>query len=131
MSGCVEVMVLPAGFPASASALAAGLGTAALVAGVGVGAYLAVQQLRKDYQQALDDFERRSEADMQMRLERIHQEHLASVLATALAQETQYVATGNATEQFLANRIQYLLRRTGDLPKPDPDLLAQCQTLQV
>ncbi len=128
MSGVVDVLVLPpvvvalfAGGPASAVLVGAGA--------AGYGAYSALERLRKDYLQGLQEFHARSAEEQQQREQLATEHEAATDVAVKLAGLTSVSGVENATLTFLREHARELTQHIAESSAPNEELLAQCQTL--
>lgn len=121
MSHAVSVLAVPQ--------IGLGLGAVGLVALAGYGSYVAVCKLRKDYQQSLAEFQQRCQAEACERNAFINREHATTSAALALAAGTRALAVEDASVRFVRTQVVLLVQRLPKLPRPDPDLDAQCALL--
>ncbi|MEI7831785.1 MAG: hypothetical protein WCJ56_01085 [bacterium] len=128
MSCTVSVFTAPSLFPAGI-----GLGTAAATAGIvalaGYGSYVAIQRLRRDYQETYCEFNTRALEHAQLRIEFTAQNSAAATMAASLAASTLVQANEAATLTFLHEHLDMLAERIPMMPDPNPDLAARCQLL--
>jgi len=117
--------------PGAASSVGIGAAAAAAGAGlaVGVASYYAVQQLRKDYQEALCAFQAREQAHHLALAVTEQMQHEQNAEAAAITAETTARTAEDATDIFLRQAMARLQTDLDNLPKPDPTLSAHCHLL--
>ena len=119
-----QVHLIPAGMSFGTAAAAGGL-----VALAGYGSYVAIRKLHKDYQEAYAEFQDRSQAELQRRLDFSNREHAALAASVGLAEGTKALAVEDATIRFVHARVALLVQRLPQPEGPDSDIRLQCLTL--
>jgi hypothetical protein len=123
----------PPALPAVSVATASNIALmGASLAAAGVFTYLAVRELRKEYQASMAAFNQRSAA-ARMYMEESTCQYAETVLAALnLAEATFASVDVNVAECFLLHQLDVLAKRLATNPHPDaPDMVARCQALRA